>query len=131
MAEGRQMARYLLGVDPGESLAERYRQAAVLLFSDPPSKQDQALLSFVRRHQWSLAFLDAAMGVVQPHALLRKKILLMLAIIETHTRFAQIFEPQVSAVPLLLLRLGIHGITASFKTLIGLLIYGLFVRERR
>jgi hypothetical protein len=90
--EARLMARYLLGVDLAPELVARYEQACTRLFSDAP---DAALL-FVRRHGWALPWLDAASGLCRPSSALRRRVLVMVAILETTPRHASFFlaEPR-------------------------------------
>jgi hypothetical protein len=91
--EGALLARYLLGGDEPEPEAiERYAQACERLFGGPCEPGDLAVLRFVRRRRWSLPLLDAA-AVFEPHALIRRKLLLMLAILETMPAHLEHFTP--------------------------------------
>lgn len=93
--EGALLARYLLGgAEPGPEAIERYTQACEKLFSGHCEPGDLAVLRFARRRRWALPLLDAAAGVFEPHALLRKKLLLMLAILETMPAHLGHFMPR-------------------------------------
>jgi hypothetical protein len=93
--EGALLARYLLGGDePGPEPLERYARACEKLFSGPYEPGDLAVLRLARHHRWTLPLLDAAAGVFEPHALLRKKLLLMLAILETMPAHLEHFTPR-------------------------------------
>src|SRR5438552_9582906 len=82
-AEARIFARYLVGRTPPPELVARYCDASRTLFTAPPSPADAAVLGFARRHPWSTGFLDAAEGLLRPGGLLRSKMLVMSAILET------------------------------------------------
>jgi NADH dehydrogenase len=90
--EARLMARYILGVDLAPELVARYEQACAKLFSDD---SDAALL-FVRQHRWALPWLDAASGLCRPASALRRRVLVMVAILETTPKHASFFlaEPR-------------------------------------
>src|SRR5207247_5969494 len=81
--EGEAIARYLVGNAPPAPVLERYVQAHKTLFRGAPFPSDRSLVMFIRRHPWALPYLDGALGLLHPHSLLRNKILLMLALLET------------------------------------------------
>ena len=128
--EARAVARYLLGVEPPEPLLARYRQAHAVLLPDP-SPQDQAVLEFLRRHPWSLPFLDGATSLLAPESILRKKILLMLSILETTPAFAPIFIPPGRRLPGLLLRMAWRGIAGVAKVIAGAVLWKIWLRPAR
>jgi len=122
-AEARRIGHYLVGVDVSETLVERYREANHILFPDRPSPTDAAVLEFVRRHPWSLPPLESALGLIRPGALLRRKLVVMTAILETDPRFADSFgalEPGRSGAILRLLGL---GLSSTVKVAGGFLLY--------
>ena len=57
--EAIRLSRYLVDFEPSEALIERYLLANELLFRDPPTARDQAVLAFARKHPWSIPLLDA------------------------------------------------------------------------
>src|SRR5207249_3660259 len=84
-----------------------------------------------RRHPWSVSLLDAASGLLRPGSLLRNKILLMAAILETSPAFADEFLPR-DARPLgLLLALVAHGTVAVARAALGAVVYAAAVRSGR
>jgi hypothetical protein len=117
------IVRYLVGAEPGPELVERYRRAHEELFRDPPSGEDQALLDAVRRHVWCLPFLDAATGLAAADSRLRRKILLVVALLETDPALAARFEPESLSLPVLIVRVGLAGVSAVLKAVVGLALY--------
>ena len=57
--EATRFSRYIVDTEPSEALIERYLLANELLFPDPPTARDQAVLMFARKHPWSISLLDA------------------------------------------------------------------------
>ena len=128
--EARLFARYLVGRQPPAELVERYRAANAAIFTEPVAREDAALVAFARRHPWSVSLLDAASGLLRPGSLLRNKILLMAAILETSPAFADEFLPR-DARPLgLLLALVAHGTVAAARAALGAVVYAAAVRSR-
>jgi len=122
-AEARRIGRYLVGGDLPDEMIERYREANRCLFPDTPSPEDGALLDFVRRQAWSLPLLESALGLIRPEALLRRKLVVLMAILETEPRFAGHFEAVAPGRTYAVLRLLGLGISSVFKVLGGLLLY--------
>src|SRR5687767_14205873 len=82
-AEAILFGRYLVGRAPDEELVERYCRANEKLFAR--ELRDPAAV-YAREHPWAIPMLDAATGLValRGHpSLLRKKLLVMVAILET------------------------------------------------
>src|SRR5262245_54341077 len=88
--EARLFARYIAG-DAQPQLVDRYIVACRRLALGRPEGDDLGLLSFVRRHPSSLAALDAACGIIRPESLLRRKLFLMLALLETTPAHSALF----------------------------------------
>ena len=120
--QARLFARYLLRCDPAEELIARYVAASESLFQGPTNADDAALLAFVDRHPTALPFIDAAAGLMRPASLLRKKILLMAAILEASVDHASEFLAPPPGRVRTLLTLVWLGISASIKLGIGALI---------
>jgi hypothetical protein len=130
-AEGHLFARYLLGrVDPAPEVSERYAAACATLFADAPTHQERARNLFVRRHPWALPLLDAAAGFIQPHTLLRRKLFLTLAILETAPAHAELFTPEPCARSVLVVRVLFLGVSSLLKAAAGILLYPLAGRTR-
>ena len=118
-AEALLFTGYLLGQRPEPEWVERYVAACRTLLPRPPDPRDEALLAFCARHPRAVAYLDAAAGLLARESLLRKKILVMAAILETTTRCAPEFLPRTASAPALVARLAGLGITAAFETFVG------------
>lgn len=117
--EARIFSRYLIGADPPEDMIARYAAARAALFSELETGRDHALCDFVRRRPWSLPFLDAAAGVLAPQSLLRKKLLVMAAILEASPVFADVFLPRTTTRAYLSIRLCMLTTKSACKILIG------------
>ena len=109
--------RYLLGSEPEAALVERFCRANETLFAD---ERDDALVAFARQHPWSIAMLDAAAGLAEPGSLLRKKLLVMTAIIETTPSLVERTTQQAVSLPRLALRLGAAGARTAVNAATGL-----------
>ncbi len=75
--------------------------------------------------------LEAAIGALRRDSLLRRKILVMMAILETTPDFASHFEPQSMGVMKLALQVCRYAILSVIKIGTGLLLYAVFVRPPR
>lgn len=128
--EARIFARYLVGRPPPPELIDRYRAANARLFTAPAPAADRSLVAFVRRHPWSVGLLDAAAGIRRPGSLLRNKILVMAAILETAPAFAgEFLAPPVGPLALALRVAGL-GTLAVVRTILGMALLPLALRAR-
>src|SRR5262249_18680953 len=109
---------------------ERYAAACPVVLGATASAEDRAMLRFVCRHPWSLPSLDAAAALLDPQALLRKKLFLMLAILETTTASIEVFTPLPRGRWIALLRLIWFGVVSVLLVLMGLFVYGWSRRSR-
>jgi hypothetical protein len=121
---------YLTGRPPDPPLTGRYLQAQALLFSDDQDAAQTGPVTFARRHPWSLPYLDALLAVLDPQSLLRKKLHVMVAILETTPDFTGLFFPERQPGLLAGLKLLGYGCASMGKLLVGLLVYPLAVRAR-
>jgi hypothetical protein len=120
--EAAALGRYLLGRPAPKEALRRYVEGSLRLFDGTASREDLAIVAFVRRHSWSLPPLDAACGLLRPRSLLRQKLILMLAILETVPEIASDFLPVARPRALVVVRLLAAGLVAGLKTAAGLLI---------
>lgn len=128
--EARTFGRYLVGRIPPAELVARYCEAMSVLLAEPASPRDAALLAFARRHPWSLSCLDAAAGLLERDGLLRSKLLVLTAVLETSPTFADEFLPRGASLARLLSGLGVAGVAAVLRLALGLLLWPLAVRSR-
>jgi hypothetical protein len=128
--EAHVLGRYLVGHVPPPELVARYVAAGRELFSAPAAPADTAMVAFAVRNPWSLPFLDAAAGLRRPGGLLRGKLLVMSAILETSPTYADEFLPRASGRLSLLAQLAVHGMAAVAQALVGLLLLPLASRAR-
>jgi hypothetical protein len=129
-SEARVFGRYLVGRLPPDELIERYAEANRVLFTEPADAADVAVVRFARRHPWSVPFLDAAAGLRRPGGLLRSKVLVMAAILETSPAFADEFLPHTVPSAALVLCVGVYGLLAVMQAAVGILLYAATARSR-
>lgn len=128
--EARLFTRYLLDREPPPECVDRYLAAHRVLLP-MVAGADEAVLSLVRRHPWTLPFLDAASGVFYPQSLLRKKLLLAAAILETSPRSAAEFTSAPTGALSLILRLGTYAAASAAKLALGAALLAVAGRARR
>lgn len=115
--EANVFGRYLVGKPPSEALVERYRAANHAIAA---IQGDDEVVAYARRHPWSVSLLDAAAGLTAANSLLRKKLLVMTAILETTPELVTETEPRVVGVPQLAVRLGVAGVRTAVEVALGL-----------
>ena len=88
--EAASFGRYLLGRQIDAASCDAYDTAARALSYDGGDRVTQ----FALGKPWSIASLDAALALVKPDAMLRKKLLLMAAVLETRPNYCDDFLPR-------------------------------------
>jgi hypothetical protein len=129
--EARAFGGYLLGSDPPEESIRRYAEANRTLFPDPPDGPDATLVAFVLRHPWSLGPLESAAGLLRPRSRLRRKLVVMLAILETDPTFSDRFEAHCPGRPRAVLQLPWLAVRSGAKLLAGIPLYPIARLSRR
>jgi hypothetical protein len=124
--EARLFGRYLVDREPSTELVERYVRANEVLGLGV----DGDLLEFARAHPWSIGMLDAAAGVLGGSSLLRKKLLVMTAIVETTPELVDRTEPRAVGLPRLALRVGVAGARTVAHVVSGIALQ-LYLSRRR
>ena len=119
MSEGRILARYLLGEEPGARVLSLYDAAVRHADPHPVDAADARVLAYALAHPWSLGALDAALALAGPRrAALRRRLLIMTAVLEVQPEYSERFlardRRQVWASVLLILA------CAAFKAVAGL-----------
>jgi hypothetical protein len=112
--------RYLVGRPLAEHLIERYVRANQALFASQRGDADHAVLAFARRHSWSVAMLDAATGITGGDSLLRKKLLVMTAIVETTPEYVELTAPRADGWLALVRDVGAAGARTALEVAAGL-----------
>lgn len=119
VSEGRILARYLLGEDPGARVLQLYDAAIRRANPRPVDDADARVLAYALAHPWSVGPLDAALALAGPRgAALRRRLLIMTAVLEVLPEYSDRFLARVQrgvwfSLTLLVTR-------AAFKALVGL-----------
>ncbi len=130
--EALRFGRYLVGVAPSGELVERYARAHAHVLREPPTPADEAILAFVHAHPWSLPLLDAGTAFSRSAPLLRRKLLVMMAILEATPEHAERTLPADGVgLPRLVLRLGLAGTAAALKLGAGAALAAAVARRAR
>jgi hypothetical protein len=128
--EAELLGRYLVGCPPPPKLVARYGEAERAIWKAPAPAAEASLVAFVRRHPWSIGFLDAAAALLQPSGRLRGKVLVMSAVLETSPTFADEFLPRTKPRGSLVLHVAAAGAVAAAQAVLGLALYPIAVRTR-
>jgi hypothetical protein len=108
---------YLVGRDIDQETRALYARAARELQYDV----DDAASAFAKKHRWAIPALDGALAFANPHAPLRKKLLLLAAILEVRPEYADLFLPQERA-PLYLIFIAARVVRAWILAVAGLIL---------
>jgi len=130
--EAETLGRYLLGSVPSPEEIERYVRGSRVLFSGSPdaTSREAAVVEFALRRRWALPLLDGACGLVEPDSLLRRKLILMLAVLETSPGRAEAFEPITGSLAAVLARLFLRAAKGGIRCIAGLAVLPLARRSR-
>jgi NADH dehydrogenase len=121
--ECRAFVRYLLRADADTYVIEKYAAAHPVLALSPVSRFDSALLTFARVSPLCTRLADSYASLFFRTAALRRRLVLLLAILETHAPFHQTIDRTVGgSAPLLFARLSIATAGALLSLLAGTLI---------
>ena len=86
--------RYLMGKDADEQSLNLFAQA-VRHQEVKLSENEQKLLHFLLHQPWSVSCIDAALGLFKPHHVLRRRMIIAFAILETNPLYYDFFRPRV------------------------------------
>ena len=123
------IAHYLLGSQPSPGIVDRYVAGATRCFGSDITQSDRELLSFVRRHPATLPFFDAASALFNPKSQLRKRILLMVAILETTPEYCSNFFAEPFSKTEFIVRSFLIALTTAVQAAVGLVL-NLWIRIR-
>ena len=116
--EAEVLGKYILGRSIDSETVKRYNEAVVLKGYD----QSDSTTDFILRHPFWLPYLDAAHGLLNKNSLLRKKLILMFALLETtpeyHRKFLLTGREKAA-----FFQLFWYGITGVYYTLTGLIFF--------
>ncbi|HEY6163132.1 MAG TPA: hypothetical protein VI112_18030 [Bacteroidia bacterium] len=121
-SEAEVFGKYLLGEMPGPKCVSLYNEALSKLNLLPVSAKDERSLSFVLRNPSCLGFIDASHALFNSRSLLRKKLHVMFAVLETQSEYAHLFLPERRKRNSLVYALW-TGTRAVIKAVIGKLIF--------
>ena len=88
--EARLFAAYLGAKNPAEELINRYCKGVELLELTAPYKE-RKVLNQLLTHSFLLPLIDAGFGLLKPQHVIRKRLLLMAALIETDKTYTHQF----------------------------------------
>ena len=128
-AEARCLSRYLLGSDAAPALIDRYVQACTVLFP-VVAASDAGLLALALRRPVLLAPIDSALALLRPKSVLRQKLLLMAAILETTPEYADRFLPRAPGIAGLVALVAWVGLKSALLVPIGALVIWASERSR-
>jgi hypothetical protein len=110
--------KYLLsGVTPDDKSIALYEAAHQHKKLDVPANE-QKLFSFALRNRWALGAIDGALAFKNPDHIVRRKLLLMSAILESRPQYADRFIPKKRSF-FYLFAFGWIGFRAICKALFG------------
>ena len=91
--EAQVIATYLLGKKANGQVINLYQQAMQVLELNYINK-DRKILQLLMKRRYLLPYLDAGLAILRPNSVVRQKILVMSAIIETQYQYASLFLNQ-------------------------------------
>lgn len=123
-------ARYLIDAEPSEALIERYVRANTKVLHDAATAADEAVLAFIHSHPWSIGWLDAGTALLRDAPLLRKKLVVMMAILEATPDHVDATAPVENAgLSRIVWKLGTAGAKAAVKLALGSALAAIVVRR--
>jgi hypothetical protein len=122
------LCNYLVGAPPTAHIQELY--AAVINREEATlNRKDELVLRYVLRRPRHLIYLDSALALVRPTAALRQRLYAMFAITEATPEYAPRYLPE-SKPPLYAVVIGLTGLRAIYRTVIGLVLLHVVERGR-
>lgn len=104
-----------------EPIAESIRLSYVQAINSKLFKIDrrqQKFLDFVQKHPRSIGLVDAGLALYKPHSEVRRRLYLMLSILEASPEYHEKFLPQARK-PFYVFFIAYSGLRAIFKAMLG------------
>ena len=117
--EAQILSRYLVGRECSTEMANRYAEAVIKL-SAGHSASEQTTWQSMLTNSYYLKMVDSGLAISNPQSALRKRIFIMLAILEASPDFTESFLPQERSVFYLVplgFRAGLSALYLVFGTL--------------
>ncbi len=109
---------YLVRMPATEHVANLYDSVIV---KRSISSRDKRLLNFMVKRRWSIRYVDSALALTNPESEIRKRMLILFAILESDPHYVDKFlAPKYSAAQLI--RIIATGCSAVFSAAIGFLL---------
>lgn len=106
---------YLCGQPASPAVEELYVNA--IEHSQAMAPEDR-LSDFITRHAWTLPSIDAYLAIAKPASEVRRRIYLMLAILETSPDYYQYFLPRKQS-RMYIVKVGFIGLRAALRLVLG------------
>ena len=118
--EAQVIATYLLGKKANGQVINLYQQAMQVLELNYINK-DRKILQLLMKRRYLLPYLDAGLAILRPNSVVRQKILVMSAIIETQYQYASLFLNQKLSC-FYLFSIALVGTMCILKSLLGIIL---------
>lgn len=112
------LSHYLVNAPPTKRAKTAYYRALQNV-SPAFSPEQQTLFEKCMKREWLLPYVDAYLGSREPHHPIRKKIFIMLAVLETQPGYSSHFLPSKSSFLKVLSVVVTRGIISILKLVIG------------
>ncbi|RLD43651.1 MAG: hypothetical protein DRI86_09470 [Bacteroidetes bacterium] len=118
--EAKMFGKYIIGIPINDEVIEFYCQSLKDVKIDGAPKQTELLNKCINSPRL-LPYYDAALSVLNPEHLIKKRLMRMFAILETRTEYTEFFLGKEFS-KFYMLKITWVGIRAVFKTLVGIVI---------
>lgn len=121
--EAKVLSRYLVHNDLDDELVHRYVLACESRLPDAAKRSGANAVALSVKYPILLPSLDAISAFLRPKSLLRDKLLIMTAILETTPKYAIKFLPEFCTLPRLISRGMVCGLSVACKLFCGLFLF--------
>ncbi|MFA6045831.1 MAG: hypothetical protein WC718_12680 [Phycisphaerales bacterium] len=120
--EAERFSRYLVGVVASPALCERYAAGVAELGLFPSGRADAWALSLAQRRDWTIGPLDAACAILHSGWALRRRLILLSAVLEASPAHADDYIPQPRGTLSVLAVCVVEGVAGVVNLLLGLVL---------